>query len=222
MAPKRPLGQTARDRRSRHEALARGSGVGEAVRVPCTRGESTQKERTQAGEKTVKAEGGLQRLASVAGLEEEQPQRQAAQVKVRRWPVNYKSTWDKDSKEHRCTSGRTARGEADGGLGERKINEILTEGKKKSPLEGALSTLQIDKIYIQGQQRLYGARTSQIQLSREQSGNEADKKNPDSAGGRGKTPHPPQTHWPLASLTFNWPFTFQCCPTPQSSQLTAS
>lgn len=56
--------------------------MGEEVRVPCTRGENTQKERMQAGEKTVKAEGGLQWLASVSGLEEDQPQRQAAQVKV--------------------------------------------------------------------------------------------------------------------------------------------
>ena len=59
---------------------------------------------------------------------------------------------------------------------------------KKSLLEGELSTLQIDKIYIQGQQRVYGEKTSQIRLSREQSGNEADKKNPDRAGGRGKHP----------------------------------
>lgn len=49
--------------------------MGEEVRVLCTRGRNTQKERMQAGEKTVKAEGGLQWLTSVAGLEEDQPQR---------------------------------------------------------------------------------------------------------------------------------------------------
>lgn len=49
--------------------------MGEEVRVLCTRGGNTQKERMQAGEKTVKAEGGLQWLTSVAGLEEDQPQR---------------------------------------------------------------------------------------------------------------------------------------------------
>lgn len=56
--------------------------MGEGVRVLCTRGGNTQKERMQAGEKTAKAEGGLQWLTSVAVLEEDQPQRQAAQVKV--------------------------------------------------------------------------------------------------------------------------------------------
>lgn len=180
-----------------------------------------RKDASRREEKTVKAEGGLQNCQVPQGSGRTSPKDRSHGLRSARRLANYKSTWDRGGKEHGCTS-RGPQEERQRGPGRKKNQQDADGGGKKSLLEGELSTPQIDKIYVQGQQRLYGEKTSQMRLSREQSRNKADKKNPDRPGGKGKTPHIPQTHWPPASLIFNWPFTFQGCPTPQPSQLRAS